>query len=178
MQQAQHSPTLTSTNSLKYLHKLILHNITEIKHITHPNGTHLMTNDEFKHYYTTPTKTTKAALDLARSLFCEPPCQNPCQYNCPTHILPNTLKTIYKIQHHNIATGTNRHQAPPPPPPPPEYPKPPLHIQHNHHQYPIHSILNDRPHTSKDKNQIEKSYTSYQCQWLLPNDITYNKWLP
>lgn len=38
------------------IHKPILHNITELKHITHPNGTHLMTNDEFEHYYNTPTR--------------------------------------------------------------------------------------------------------------------------
>ena len=63
MQQTQNISTLIPTTSLKYLHKLILYNIAELKHITHSNGTHLMTNDEFKTYYVTPTKTTKAALN-------------------------------------------------------------------------------------------------------------------
>ena len=60
MQQAQNLPTLTPTTSLKYLH-----NITELKHIIHSNGTQLMTNEDFKTYYVTPTKTTKAALNQA-----------------------------------------------------------------------------------------------------------------
>ena len=137
-----------------------------------------MTNNEFKLYYDPPTKTTQAALDLARTLFCEPPCQNPCLNNCPTHTLPNTLKTIYKIQCHHINTRASRHNVHPPTPPPPAYPKPPLHIQNNHIHYPIHSILNDRPHTYTDKNQITKIYTSYLCQWILPNKTIYNKWLP
>ena len=55
MREANNIPTLTPTISLKYLYKFILHNITKLKHITHPNGTHLMTNDDFKHYYDTPT---------------------------------------------------------------------------------------------------------------------------
>ena len=83
MQQTQNISTLIPTTSLKYLHKLILYNIAELKHITHSNGTHLMTNDEFKTYYVTPTKTTKAALNQVRIFFYEPPCPNQC---------PNTLK--------------------------------------------------------------------------------------
>jgi hypothetical protein len=58
MHQAQSVPTLIPAITLKYLQNLILHNITEIKHITHPNGVHLLTNDEFKHYYEQPTKIT------------------------------------------------------------------------------------------------------------------------
>ena len=69
MHQTNNMPTLTPTSSLKYLYKLILHNITELKHITHPNGTYLMTNDKFKHYHKTPTKIVKTTLDHARALF-------------------------------------------------------------------------------------------------------------
>ena len=92
--------------------------------------------------------------------------------------LPNTLKSIYKIPCHHLNTRPSRHNAHPHRPPHPDYPKPPLHIQHNHIQYPIHSILNDRPHTYTDTHQITKTYTSYLCQWTLPNATTYNKWLP
>lgn len=56
MLQTRNIPTLTPTPFLTYFHNLILQNILETKHITHPNGTHLMTNDEFTHYYTTPNK--------------------------------------------------------------------------------------------------------------------------
>ena len=72
MVQASNIPMLTPTLSLKYLHKLVIHNIYELKQITHPNGTHLMSNNEFKHHYHTLTKTERIALDYARSLFCEP----------------------------------------------------------------------------------------------------------
>ena len=92
--------------------------------------------------------------------------------------LPNTLKSIYKIPCHHLNTRPSRHNAHPHRPPHPDYPKPPLHIQHNHIQYPIHSILNNRPHTYTDTHQITKTYTSYLCQWTLPNATTYNKWLP
>ena len=42
----------------------------------------------------------------------------------------------------------------------------------------MHSIIKDRLNTYKDKNQITKKYTSYLCQWLLPNETIYHKWLP
>jgi hypothetical protein len=164
MRQAQNIPTLTPTTSLKYLHKLILHHITELKHITHPNGTQVMTNDEFKYYYDTPTKTIKVALDQARILFCEPPCHNQCPNNCPTHTLPNTLKNAYKIQNLHIVTRTRSHDEHPPPPTPPEYPKSPPHIQKPHIQFPTHSIINDRPHIYKDKNKIIKNYVNGYSQ--------------
>ena len=45
MHQAHNIPTLTPKISIKYLHKFILYNITKIKHITHPNGIQLMTNE-------------------------------------------------------------------------------------------------------------------------------------
>ena len=101
MQQARTIPTLTPELSLKYLHKLILHNIYEIKHITCPNGTHLMNNEEFKSHYNKPTKLEKTALEYARILFCKPTCPTPCTRQCPTHTTPNTLKDDYKILNHN-----------------------------------------------------------------------------
>ena len=104
MRQAINIPTITPTLSLKYLHKLILHNITEIKHITHPNGTHLMMNEEFKHYYNSPTKIEKLALNQARTLFCKTPCHSQCPNICLTHTTPNTLKNEYHIQNHSMYT--------------------------------------------------------------------------
>ena len=52
-------PQINPTQTLKLLHKLLLHNIYEIKHITLPNGINLMTQKDFKNYYTKPTKLIK-----------------------------------------------------------------------------------------------------------------------
>ena len=177
MQQMHNIPTLTTTSSLTYLHKLILHNITDLKQLTHPNGTHLITNEEFKYYYDTPTKAIKATLDHIKTLFCEPTCQSQCPHNCLVHAPPNTLKAPYRILNHQLHPRIRTQYAHPPPLPPPEHPRPPIHIQHKHSLYPIHSIINDRSHTYIDKNNITKKYTSYLCQWIAPNDLTYNKWL-
>ena len=136
-----------------------------------------MTNDKFKHYYDTPTKISKTTLDHARALFCETSCHNQCPDICLTHVASNTLKKEYKIQNHNIPTRAREHNAHPPPPQL-KHPKPPLHILKNQTQFPIHSIINDRLGTYKDKNKMTKAYMAYLCQWTLPNEILYNKWLP
>ena len=52
-------PQINPTQTFKFLHKLLLQNIYEIKHITLPNGTNLMSQEEFKYYYITPTKIIK-----------------------------------------------------------------------------------------------------------------------
>ena len=40
------------------------------------------------------------------------------------------------------------------------------------------NIRNGRSCTYTDKYKITKKYASYLCQWRLPNETTYNKWLP
>ena len=137
-----------------------------------------MTNDEFKYYYASPTKPIKIALEYARKIFCEPPCHNQCPNLCLTHTTPNTLKAAYKIQNHHINPNISRHNIHLMSPPLPEYPKPPSRIQHNHTQFTIQSIINNHPHTYKNKHKIIKHYTSYLCQWILPNETKYHKWLP
>ena len=52
-------PQINPTQTLKLLHKLLLHNIYEIKHITLPNGINLMTQEDFKKIYTKPKKLIK-----------------------------------------------------------------------------------------------------------------------
>ena len=47
------------TQNLKLLHKLLLQNIYEIKHITLPNGINLISQQDFKNFYTKPTKLIK-----------------------------------------------------------------------------------------------------------------------
>ena len=178
LQQTQNNPTLTHTTSLKYLHKLLLHNIIELKQITHPNGTQLLTNDEFKYYYDSPTKTIKGALDHARIFFCKSTYQSQCPNNYTIHVAPNTLKTAYKILNHHIYLRIRNHNEHPPPIPPLKHPKLPLHIQKDHNLHPIHSIINHRSRTYIDKNNITKTYTSYLCYLITPNELIYDKWLP
>ena len=96
----------------------------------------------------------------------------------PKHAAPNTLKTSYKIFNHHIHLRIRNHNEYPPPIPPFEHPKPPLHIQKNHNLHPIHSIINHCSHTSIGKNNITKTYTSYLCHWITPNELLYGKWLP
>ena len=70
-----HLPHINSPQTLKLLHKLLLHNIYEIKHLTLPNGINLMTLEDFKKFYSKPTKLIKQALDIAEQLFCHPRCK-------------------------------------------------------------------------------------------------------
>ena len=72
-------PHLNPKLSIKLLHKLLMYNIYKIKHITLPNGTNLMTQEDFKLYYKSPTKLEKNALKIVDQLFCYPSLYpNPC----------------------------------------------------------------------------------------------------
>ena len=110
-----------------------------------------MTNDEFKHYYNSPTKTIRAALDHARTLFCVSTCNSQCPHNCTLHALPNTLKDSYQILNNQINPRIRQQHTYPPPIIPLDHPKSPLYVQNNHILYPIHSIIKDRSHTYHDK---------------------------
>jgi hypothetical protein len=63
-------PQLNNELSLKLLYKFLTQNIHKIKHISLPNGTHLMSPTDFQTYYKTPTKLIKNALHIAEQLFC------------------------------------------------------------------------------------------------------------
>ena len=100
-----------------------------------------------------------------------------CTRQCPTHTTPNTLKDEYKILNHNIPLNPQIHHTYVPPSIMVEYPKPPPYILKDPTHFPIYKIKNDRPCAHTDKYKIKKKYTSYLCQWTLPNNITYDKWL-
>lgn len=87
------------------------------------------------------------------------------------------LKYSYKLLNHQLTPRLRPQNTHLPPTLPLEYPKPPLYIQNNHTLYPIHSIIQERSHTHKDKNNITKTYTSYLCQWRITNELIYTKWL-
>jgi hypothetical protein len=55
-------PHLNPALLLKLLHKLLIHNIYKIQHITLTNRTNLMSSDVFKTYHKTPSKLEKNAL--------------------------------------------------------------------------------------------------------------------
>src|SRR6202022_3437829 len=43
-------------------------------------------------------------------------------------------------------------------------------------QFPIHTILDHKQRQLTDSNGIKRKDTSYFCQWITPNNNTYNKW--
>lgn len=70
MTELEHEWTLITTTDLPHLdpnlsHKLLSHNIYKIKHITLPNGTNLMSKEEFQTYHHKPSKILKSALKIA-----------------------------------------------------------------------------------------------------------------
>ena len=173
-----HLPHINSPQTLKLLHKLLLHNIYEIKHLTLPNGINLMILEDFKKFYSKPTKLIKQALDIAEQLFCHPWCNPTCQTPCDNYHPPHTLKEEYITLDHNIEPRTLETHTQPSTLPHPPQPLPPQNIKNNPIRYPIHSILDHKDIKTKDKYKIIKEYQTFLCQWNLPNNITYNKWIP
>jgi hypothetical protein len=106
------------------LNKLFIYHIASLSQITLPNGTHLMTHDDFTTYHTKPTKIIKSALKLATQLFCQPLCYQHCPQPCPDHFPPNTLLPQFIIHNHHIDLPQSNTQHPIPiidrPPPHPQ----------------------------------------------------------
>jgi hypothetical protein len=44
--------------------------------------------------------------------------------------------------------------------------------------FPITSINNKKTYERKDKYGSTKNFTSYKCQWELPNNEKYATWIP
>ena len=137
-----------------------------------------MTQEDFKNYYTKPTKLIKQALDIVEQLFCYPRCNPKCQNPCDNHHPPRTLKEEYITLDHNIEPRTTKSPIHPPTPPHPPQPLLPPNIKNNPRRYPIHSILDHKEIKTKDKYKIIKVYQTFLCQWNLLNNIVYNKWIP
>ena len=171
-------PHLNPNLSLKLLHKLLIHNIYKIQHITLPNGTHLMTPDDFKIYHKTPSKLEKYALQIVEQLFCYPSCTPNCPNPCTRHLPARTLKPKYISNNQNLIPRIS------------ENPPQPLDIQQQLHPNPSHNIINNpirfainkildhKTKTIKDKYKITKKYNTYLCQWTLQTNTIYNKWVP
>jgi hypothetical protein len=84
-------PHLNIKLSLKLLHKLLIHNIHKIKHITLPNGTHLMSHEDFQTYYKTPTKLEKKCDKHSGTTFL--PYKMQSRMPDPMHYTPTTTHT-------------------------------------------------------------------------------------
>ena len=122
-------PQINPTQNIKLLHKLLLQCTYEIKHITLPNGTNLMSQEDFKSFYAKPTKLIKQALDIAEQLFCYPRCNPNCQNLCDNHHPPCTLKDEYITLDHNIEPRIIEIPVHPPTPPDSLQPIPPSTIK-------------------------------------------------
>ena len=144
------------TQSLKLIHTLLLYNIYDIKHLTLSNGTNLMSYKEFKNYYTTPIKLIKQALDTTTQLYCHPSCNINYQNICPNHYPLCILKQRYVTIEHNIEPRDRIASIHPPTPPHPPHPTPPTNIKNNPIRYPIHSIIDHKENTTKQKYKITK----------------------
>ena len=137
-----------------------------------------MSQEDFKKINTKSMKLIKQALDIAEQLFFYPRCNPNYQNPCDNHHPPHTLKEEYITLNHNIEPRTTKTPIHLPTPPHPPQPLPPPNIRNNPIRYPTHSILNHKVIKRKDKYKITKEYQTILCQWNLPNNIIYNKWMP
>jgi hypothetical protein len=78
LQKATNYPTITPNLNCKYLHHLLLLNITMLEQITLPNRTTIMNKKEFQQYHKKITPTLKKTLKIALHLFCNTNCIEIC----------------------------------------------------------------------------------------------------
>jgi hypothetical protein len=164
---------LQQKNTQKLLHKLYTCNIYSPKDITMPNGTTLMTPDNFKLQYNSCSKCIKTALYHYQLMFCQ---NNNMDINHPTNNPQehNKLLAQYCTQY-PIIQNPNQNQTPQNmkentiPTPKQIYTK--LHI------HPIHQILDIKKTTQKDNYMTYKVENKYLSKWITPSNNTYIKWL-
>jgi hypothetical protein len=175
MQKATTHPTITPNISRKYIHQLLLLNITSLEQITLPNRTTLMNNSEFKKYHNKITPTIKKALKIASHLFCTTNCVETCLP--PYNIHPQTYTLRPEIV--NRPNQQFLHTPLPETIPQlhePKLPKPPSRIQ-KLQDYPITTIIDIKHSKHKDKIGTIKIFTSYKCKWTQPDNHNYAMWL-
>jgi hypothetical protein len=91
LQKAINYLAITPNLNRKYLHQLLLLNITSLEQITLPNRITIMNEKEFKQYHNKITPTIKKALKIASHIFCTTNCVITCQPPCNTHQQAFTL---------------------------------------------------------------------------------------
>jgi hypothetical protein len=85
LQKTTNYPTITPNINCKYLHQLLLLNITTLEQITLPNKTTIMNEKEFQKYHKKITPTIKKGLKIASYLFCTNNCLETCRPPCNIH---------------------------------------------------------------------------------------------
>jgi hypothetical protein len=91
LHKASNYPTITPNINCKYLHQLLLLNITTLEQITLPNGTTIMNQKEVQQYHKKITPTIQKALQIASHRFCTTNCLETCCPPCNIHQQPFTL---------------------------------------------------------------------------------------
>jgi hypothetical protein len=91
LQKATNHPTITPNLNRKYLHQLLLLNITTLEQIMLPNRTTIMNEKEFQQYHNKIIPTVKKTLKIASYLFCTSNCIEHCQIPCNIHQQTFTL---------------------------------------------------------------------------------------
>jgi hypothetical protein len=174
-QKASNYPNITPNLNHKYLHQLLILNITTLEQITLPNRTTIMNEQEFKQYHKKITPTIKKALKIASHLFCITNCSETCLPPCNIHqqqftLLPEIISRPNQNFFHapfpeaNLPINT------------PEFPKPPKRMQ-KLQDYPLMTII-DKKHSKRTyKLGTIKLFTSYKCKWTLPENHNYTMWM-
>jgi hypothetical protein len=103
---------ITFLHNPKYLHQLLLLNITILDQITLPNKTTIMNEKEFQKYHKKPTPTIKKALKIESHLFFTTNCTNECNPPYNIHIelytlAPEIINQLNKIFFHNPLPKNN-----------------------------------------------------------------------
>jgi hypothetical protein len=140
-------PTITPNLNRKYLHQLLLLNITTLEQITLPNRTTIMNEKEFKQYHNKITPTITKALKIASYLFCTTNCTITCQPPCNIHQQAFTL-LLEIINHPNQNFLHTPFPEIIPPINMPEFPKPPNRMQK----------LQDYPHHNNHSHKALQTY--------------------
>jgi hypothetical protein len=175
LQKANNYPTITLNLNKKYLHQLLLLNITTLEQITLPNRRTIMNEKEFKKYYNKITPTIKKTLKIASYLFCTTNCVTTCRPPCNIHqqtytLLPEVInrpnQNFLHIPFPEIIPPINI----------PEPPKPPNRIQ-NLQNYPISDITDIKYSKRIDNLGTTKIFTSYKCKWTQPDNHNYMMWM-
>jgi hypothetical protein len=112
LQKTVNYPTITTNLNRKYLHQLLLLNITTLEQISLPNRTTLMNEKEFQQYHKKPTPTIKKALKIASHLFCTTNCTDTCRppYNIHQQsytLFPDILNQPNQNFYHNPLPKNN-----------------------------------------------------------------------
>ena len=175
LQKTNNYPTITPNLNKKYLHQLLILNITTLEQITLPNRTTIMNKQEFKKYHNKIIPTIKKALKLATHIFyttsCVPTCHLPCNIHQQTYtLLPKIInwpnQNFFHTPFPEIIPPTNI----------PDLPKPPNKMQ-NLQEYPIKDIIDIKHSKRTDILGTTKIFTSYMCKWTQPDNHNYMMWM-